>query len=363
MARILVAGASGVVGQAAVAAFAEAGWDVIAVSRRPPDLPRGPNWRHVVLDLLDAEACRSVAREIGSVTHVVYAALYEKPGLVAGWRDEAQMATNLAMLQNLLTPLRDKGALAHVGLLQGTKAYGVHIRPFPSPAKESWPRHPHRNFYWLQEDWVRDELAPSGIGFTIFRPQVIFGDATGVAMNIIPVLATYGSLCREEGRAFGYPGGPDYLLEAVDARLLADALLWAADAPSARNETFNIANGDVFCWRHVWLVIADTLGLEPGPDTPLKLGEWLPQQEAIWQRIVARHDLRPGTLAALLGESHHYADFTMATGATRPPQPALVSTIKLRQAGFSACIDTEQMFRELLASLAEKRIVPMPGPA
>jgi hypothetical protein len=52
----------------------------------------------------------------------------------------------------------------------------------------------------------------------------------------------------------------------------------------------------------------------------------------------------------------------MATGATRPPQPALVSTIKLRQAGFSGCVDTEQMFRELLASLAEKSIVPMPGP-
>jgi nucleoside-diphosphate-sugar epimerase len=360
MARVLVAGASGVVGQPAVAAFAKAGWDVVAVSRRAPDLPPAPNWRHVPLDLLDAEACRNVAREIGGVTHVVYAALYEKPGLVEGWRDEEQMATNLAMLRHLLMPLREAGSLSHLSLLQGTKAYGVHIRPFAPPAKESWPRHPHRNFYWLQEDWVRQELAPRGIGFTIFRPQVIFGDATGVAMNILPVLAAYGALCREQGRAFAYPGGPDYLLEAVDARLLADALLWAAAAPSARNETFNITNGDVFCWRHVWPAIADALGLEPGPDAPLKLGEWLPQQEASWQRIVAQHDLRPGTLAALLGESHHYADFTMATGASRPPQPALVSTIKLRQAGFGACIDTEQMFCDLLGSLASKRVVPIP---
>jgi hypothetical protein len=63
----------------------------------------------------------------------------------------------------------------------------------------------------------------------------------------------------------------------------------------------------------------------------------------------------------MLGESHHYADFTMATGATRSPQPALVSTIKLRQAGFGACIDTEQMFRQLLARLAGERVVPMPA--
>jgi hypothetical protein len=83
----------------------------------------------------------------------------------------------------------------------------------------------------------------------------------------------------------------------------------------------------------------------------------------VWQRIVTRHGLRPGTLTALLGESHHYADFTMATSARRPPQPAIVSTIKLRQAGFGACIDTEQMFRELLAGLAAKRVVPIPGNA
>jgi nucleoside-diphosphate-sugar epimerase len=361
MARVLIAGASGVVGQSAVAAFAEAGWKVVAVSRRAPDLPSSPNWQHVPIDLLDAEACRCAVSAIGGVTHVVYAALYEKPGLIEGWRNEEQMAINLAMLRNLLTPLKEKRSLSHISLMQGTKAYGVHIRPFDSPAKESWSRHPHRNFYWLQEDWVREELAPHDIGFTIFRPQVIFGDAVGVAMNIIPVLAIYGALCRELGRVFAYPGGPNYMLEAVDARLLAGALLWAATAPSARNETFNITNGDVFCWRHVWPAIAEALGLELGSDTRLYLGDWLPRQESTWQRIVAHYALRPTTLNALLGQSHHYADFTMATGATRSPQPALVSTIKLRQAGFGVCIDTEQMFRQLLARLAEKRVVPMPA--
>jgi hypothetical protein len=35
-----------------------------------------------------------------------------------------------------------------------------------------------------------------------------------------------------------------------------------------------------------------------------------------------------------------------------------VSTIKIRQAGFAECIDTEDMFRDLFRSLAAKRILP-----
>jgi nucleoside-diphosphate-sugar epimerase len=356
--KVLIAGSSGVVGQAAVKTFAAAGWDVIAVSRRAPDLAPAAQWRHLALDLVDAHACSSAMQAMSGVTHVVYAALHEKPGLVAGWRDDDQMTTNLAMLRNLLTPLRDQASLAHVSLLQGTKAYGAHLKPFAVPARESWPRHPHANFYWLQEDFVRSELAPRGIGFTIFRPQVVFGDAIGAAMNVIPVLTAYGAICRQEGRPFCYPGGPDYLLEAVDARLIGRALVWAASATAARNETFNITNGDVFCWRNVWPAIATALGLRQGADMPLKLAEWLPARADVWNAITARYDLRRMPLAELLGQSHIYADFVMASGATREPKPVLVSTIKLRQAGFGDCIDTEQMFRELIATMVEKRLAP-----
>jgi nucleoside-diphosphate-sugar epimerase len=355
---VLIAGASGVIGQAAVSEFVERRWDVIAVSRRRPDLPSSPRWRHVPLDLTNAEACAEAVGSFSNITHVVYTAVHEMPGLVEGWRNEEQMATNLAMLANLLGPLSDRFRLAHVSLFQGTKAYGVHIRPFPVPARETSPRHPHRNFYWLQEDWVRAHLAPKDIAFTIFRPQVVCGDAVGVAMNIIPVLAAYGAICREEGRPLVYPGGPDYLLEAVDTRLIAKALIWATAASQAKNETFNITNGDVFSWPNVWHAIADTLGLAVGVGSPLRLGAWLPTKASIWDRIAEKYSLRVPSLTQYLGESHHYADFIMATGATRAPQPAIVSTIKLRQAGFGECVDTELMFRELLAQLVEERLAP-----
>lgn len=356
---VLVAGASGVVGQAAVEHFEALGdWTVIAVSRRGGADAGTGRVRQLRLDLMDPEACRSAAAALPPVTHLVYAALFEQPGLVAGWRDPGQMATNLAMLRNLVEPLLERGTLRHASLLQGTKAYGAHIRPIAVPARERWPRDAHENFYWLQEDWLSDCAARHGFAMTVLRPQVIFGDVVGVAMNLIPVIAAYAAIRQEEGKPFAYPGGPPYVLEAVDSRLLARVLAWAAEAPAAAGETFNVTNGDVFVWQNVWPAIADALGVAPGEPEPASLGELLPTREAVWARIAARHGLRQPSLAALLGQSHHYADFCFAHGARRPPPPALVSTIKLRQAGFADCIDTEDMFRDLIAALRRKRFIP-----
>lgn len=357
---VLIAGATGVVGQAAVEHFtALKDWTTIALSRRRPDISPGRPFHHIPVDLRDAEACRAMVQALPDVTHVVYAALFEKPGLVEGWRDPEQMATNLAMLRNLLEPLAARsGSLRHISLLQGTKAYGIHIHRIAVPARERWPRDPHENFYWLQEDYLREVSERHRFGTTIFRPQVVFGEAVGVAMNLIPVIGAYAAICREEGAPFSFPGGPAYVLEAVDARLMAKALAWAAEAPEARNETFNITNGDVFVWQNVWPVIADELGVETGPDRPMPMAEIMPAKAQVWDRIVAKHGLKPLPLPALLGQSHHYADFCFAYGAQHRPPPALVSTIKIRQAGFADCIDTEDMFRDLFRNLAAKRILP-----
>ena len=177
-------------------------------------------------------------------------------------------------------------------------------------------------------------------------------------MNITPIIGVYAAICREEGRPFGFPGGPSYVLEATDARLLGRAFEWAAVAPTAQNEAFNISNGDVFVWRNVWPAIADALGVEPGLDRPLALAEFLPRKAEVWDRIAAEHDLRPLTMADILGESHHYADFCFGSRAREAPPPVIVSTIKLRQAGFGDCIDTEDMFRDWFRILADKRILP-----
>ena len=70
--------------------------------------------------------------------------------------------------------------------------------------------------------------------------------------------------------------------------------------------------------------------------------------------------LPAGTLKEFVGLSFEYADYTMGFGRTEPGPPALVSTIKLMQAGFTEVMDTEAMFRKCFAEMQAKRLLPKP---
>jgi nucleoside-diphosphate-sugar epimerase len=353
---VVVAGASGLVGYSALRQFAAAGWRVVGVSRRPP--PDLDGVEHLAIDLADAEACDAALRDIDA-SHLVYAALRERPGLVAGWTDTELMRQNLEMFEHFIDPLLARGGVEHVSLLQGTKAYGAHLGPVPIPCREDTPRSHHDNFYFLQEDALRERAARHGFGTTILRPQVIFGESLGSPMNMIPVIGVYGALLREHGRPLSYPGGPPTVSEAVDADLLARVLLWAADAPTARAEVFNVTNGDVFVWRDVWPAIADALGMEVGEPRAVRLAEELPRRADEWAAIVQRYRLRaPTDLGTFVGDSPTYADILLRPFGTPPPLPILVSTVKLRQAGFAECVDTEAMFRNLFGRMQERQLLP-----
>ena len=103
-----------------------------AVSRRRPLETFGAQIRS--LDFTDAHACRSLVDELGDVPHLVYPALYEKPGLYAGRFEADQIETNQRTLETLFEPLeRAATGLCHVTLLQGMKACGAHVRPHPHP--------------------------------------------------------------------------------------------------------------------------------------------------------------------------------------------------------------------------------------
>lgn len=355
---VLVAGASGLVGTACVDRFLDDDWNVIAVSRREPETFSDKPFRHLPLDLRDADATWAGVQDLSEVTHVVYAAVFEKPGLIAGWSEQDQMDTNDAMLRNLIDPLSQVAPLQHVTTLQGTKAYGIHLHPMPVPARERFPRDDHANFYWLQEDYIKQKAADAGFRYTIMRPQLIVGPNIGVVMNLPPVIGVYAAICKEEGKPFSFPGGPSYVWEAVDTRLVANAIRWACEEPAAHGQHFNLTNGEVFRWRDLWPSLAEVLGVEVGPDAPVSLGEFLPRKAEVWDRIVAKYGLRPLVMDEILGESHYYADFCMAYGMDEPPPPAFVSTVKIKQAGFTEARDTSETFRYWLRVLQDRRILP-----
>jgi nucleoside-diphosphate-sugar epimerase len=357
--KVLVAGATGLVGYAAMKHLASEKCEVVALSRRKPDATFGARWHP--LDLTDAAACAALAPAFEGTTHLVYAALHEQPGLVAGWREEEQIRTNDEMLRNLFEPVeRAAPGLRHVTLLQGTKAYGVHVRPMLVPARENRSEmHEQPNFYWNQERYLREHQKRKGWSWSILRPVLIVGDSVGSAMNVIPALGVYAAMMRRAGRTeLDYPGGVGRVAQAIDADLLARCIAWAGETEKAKNEIFNITNGDVFVWPNVWPAIATALGFTPGSPVPLSLDRNIRPLEAEWAEIRERHGLVSGTLKDFVGLSFEYADHTMGFGRTEPGPPALVSTIKLMQAGFTEVTDTETMFARAFAEMQAKKLLP-----
>src|SRR6185503_15568031 len=109
----------------------------------------------------------------------------------------------------------------------------------------------------------------------------------------------YGALLRERGEPLHFPGGPGNVFEGVDADLLGRAIRWAGETDAARNQAFNVTNGDVMNWRAVWPAIADALGMEVGEERPLLLARELPAAE--WDAVRARHKLDAPDLMSFTG--------------------------------------------------------------
>jgi nucleoside-diphosphate-sugar epimerase len=358
--KVLVAGASGLVGTAAIESFLAANWDVIGISRRKPELPSGRDFRFISIDLRDEKAARQALLPLVDVTYVAYAAIYENAlDLVSGWSNAAQIEANNAMLRNVIGPLLSgKSGLKHVSILQGTKAYGVHLHPIAIPARESDPRDNHANFFFDQQDYVRDTGAKHGFTYTVMRPQLVTGKTPG-ALNVLPSIGVYAAIRREKGEAFSFPGGPSFVWEAADADLVGQVMLWAAQAPQAANEIFTVTNGDVFEWRSVWPAMAETLGVAVGADEPVSLATYIRNNAAVWAEVVAKYGLASGDLRSFVGQGDQHADFAFAYGAPAGPV-AFVSTIKLRKAGFNAAVDTQDAFRAALQSFIDRKLLPHP---
>jgi nucleoside-diphosphate-sugar epimerase len=357
--KVVVAGATGLVGNAALRHFSSVGGcEVVALSRREPRNLHGA--RYIPVDLTDPAQCAHAAPELQGTTHLVYAALYEAPNLVDGWRDENQIRTNDAMLRNLMAALEPAApALKHVALLQGTKAYGVHVRPLIVPAREGRSEmYEQPNFYWAQEGFLREQQLGKVWYWSILRPVLIVGEAMGGAMDLIPPLGVYAAMLREEGRALDYPGGAARVSQAVDVDLLARAIAWAGEAHAARNEAFNVTNGDVFTWENVWPAIAAALDMNPGNAVPLSLAKTYPEWIAPWDALRRKYDLIAPGLEAFVGLSFQYADYSMRFGQTQPGPPSIVSTVKINQAGFTEMMDTEDMFRKWFRQARSNRLLP-----
>lgn len=345
---MLVVGATGVIGRTLIAHLDGLDdWGAIAVSRRPPDFPTRA--RHLAVDLTDPDDCRAKLGALGEVTHVCYAAYTDRPT----WAE--QCAPNAAMLRNALDGIEAGPArLRRFVLMQGTKYYGSHLGPFKTPAFEDDPRHMPPNFYFDQQDLLAERQRGRDWHWTLLRPHTVCGFAVGMPLNLVPVIAVWAAVSKELGLPLRFPGTEGAfraIFQVTDAALLARATVWSAESEAARNQAFNITNGDYFRWQNLWPRFAAFFGMEAGPPQRLSLARFMADKAPLWQRMVEKHDLLPTPWEQAVNWS--FGDYIF-----NQDWDIMSSTLKARQAGFPDCLESGEMFLRLFAELRERRFIP-----
>lgn len=350
----LVVGVSGIVGNNLARRLIEQGWQVYGLARRP-EVTSIADLRPVVADLLEPVSLRTALQGLKPTSVFITAWLRQST-------EAENIRVNSAMVRNVLDALSDARSVQHVALVTGLKhylgpfeSYGKGVLP-ATPFREDQPRLDVDNFYYAQEDEVFAASKRDGFGWSVHRPHTIIGYALGNAMNMGVTLAAYATICREAGRPFLFPGSAtqwNSLTDMTDARLLARHLEWASNTPAARNQAFNIVNGDVFRWSWMWSRLADWFGLQPAPfpGEGVPLERQLANAGLIWADIANRHHLAEKDLGVLASAWHTDADLGR-------PIEVVTDMSKSRKLGFLDYQATDDSFFDLFAWLREARIIP-----
>jgi nucleoside-diphosphate-sugar epimerase len=348
----LIVGITGIVGMnVAEYLLAQGDWQITGVSRTPPT---GINRiRGVALDVLDREATLSALSAV-SPSHVYFCTWTRREN------EDENIKHNSAMLTNVLDALAE-APVEHVAVVTGTKHY---LGPFENyakndpitPFREEYPRLPIKNFYYALEDVVMGQAQTRGFSWSIHRSHTIIGYAVGNLMNIGATLAAHASICRETAQPFFFPGHPTQytgITDITDARLLGRHIVWASTTDDARNEAFNVVNGDTFRWKRLWSVIANYFGIlvadYPGQTSSLELQ--MKGKDAVWDSLIQKHGLQPVPLKRLASPWHTDLDLGR-------PMECVNAMGKSRKLGFLDYQDSEQSFIDVFDRLRRERIIP-----
>ncbi len=342
----LVVGASGVTGGAIARHLASRGLAVTALSRSGPRRADTSD-QHVLRG--DLSVAGGIAEgALAGVTHVVYA------GYAEGASHAETTALNAEMVAHLLGALdRDRAEVEHFQLIGGGKSYGEHLGPYRTPAKETDRRLLGPILYNPQEDAIWKWADRRDAVWTVLRPDGVIGFGARSPMNILSGVAAYAMLSKRENAPLRFPGSWGAwraLHQATDARILAKAVEWAYGAQTARNEVFNVTNGDHFRWAHLWPVIAEFFDMPIDEPQPMDLEAHMLGRDADWASLVFEGGLRQPAF-------DQFVSWPFVQGWWRTDYDMVQSTIKIRQAGFADCIDSHQSFIDHLTALRDDRFI------
>ena len=350
----LVVGASGITGSNLAEKLIAQGWKSYGLARNPKTDIEG--LRPVTADLLNLESLNRALADIAP-THV----------FITSWmRNETEaenIRVNSLMVRNLLDALSPKKSVHHVALVTGLKHY---LGPFEAyakagtlpvtPVREEHPRLEIENFYYAQEDEVYAAAERDGFTWSIHRPHTVIGKAVGNMMNMGTTLAVYATICKETGRKFHFPGsGAQWngLSDVTDARILAEQLIWASTNDNARNQAFNITNGELFRWNWLWYKLAEWFGVDAAgfDGTIHSLENELANDGPLWKEIANKYYLKEPDLNRLASAWHTDLDLGR-------PIEVMTDMSKSRKLGFTLYQDTRESFFDLFEKLREEKLIP-----
>lgn len=350
----LVVGATGITGSNLAQELISNGWTTYGLARNPTSSISG--LIPVQADLLDEENLK-IALENLSPTHIFFTTWMRND------TEEENIRVNSTLVRNLLTVLSSKKSIQHVALVTGLKHY---LGPFEAyaksrslpetPLREEQPRLEYPNFYYAQEDAVYEAAERDQFTWSIHRPHTVIGYAVGNLMNMGTTLAVYASLCKETGRKFIFPGSSaqwNGLSDVTDARVLGKQLIWASTTDLAKNQAYNITNGDIFRWKWLWEKIADhfQIEFEGFEETIRPLENQLKNDQELWEEISTRHNLKEHKLTRIASAWHTDLDLGR-------PIEVMTDMTKSRKLGFTIFQSTLDSFTDLFTKLKEEQLIP-----
>ena len=125
----------------------------------------------------------------------------------------------------------------------------------------------------------------------------------------------------------------------------------AATTPECANEAYNITNGDVYRWEHMWGRIAEYFDMAAGTPQQIDLTQMMADKEPVWDGIVEKYGLAPTPFDKA-------ANWAFGDYAFSSDWDVCMDTTKCRKAGFLDFIDTEEMFIRQFDELRAARIIP-----
>lgn len=250
--RVLVTGATGLVGSHLVKALRERGDAVRALVRDPERarelLPPDEGVELVRGDLLDPDSLRRAAQGVEVVYHCAARVALPYQG------DRLQIfRANVEGTRNVLQASEEAGVRRFV-FVSSVAVYGDPREPLVREDHPKNPKGPYAESKVLAEELV-EMAGDRGLETVILRPCVIYGPGD---RNFLPQIAE--TLPRYP---FPLVQGGRQPLDMVHARDVAQALVLAGTHPRAAGRVYNVTDGETHSLRELVEVFCEALGVRP----------------------------------------------------------------------------------------------------